>query len=220
MPKRNSSILVVILLFSLGVWQPAGGETENEFRLKAAAQRTVGFPVKEFIIKFYKCGKMDEADVTVVPKPPSKEPKHKVVFIKDGDRWRVIEVYKIAEKVIKIDLYYKGDLYEIKGHRIRSVGKWHYLKDCNHVKGKIPYGVITDAKHKPLGFFQVRLKGVKCYDWIDPLTKKMTGGMEVLSEGRISWELPYIPDGKYAIVYDRSGKKLLTIDIQNFCIKN
>ena len=105
MPKRNSSILVVILLFSLGVWQPAGGETENEFRLKAAAQRTVGFPVKEFIIKFYKFGKMDEADVTVVPKPPSKEPSTRWCSSKmeiGGELLKFIKLRKRLSRLIYI----------------------------------------------------------------------------------------------------------------------
>jgi len=42
----------------------------------------------------------------------------------------------------------------------------------------------------------------------------MTGGSEEMPRGDIRLEVPYIQGGKFALVYDASGKKLLTIDIQ------
>lgn len=210
----------VLLLALGGCQQPVGGKAAGEAKLKAAAQRAVGFQCEEFKIEFSKIGNLQEAYVVMVPKPPSREPRQKVVLRKDGDEWRVMEVLKIADKVIEIDLYKIKDQYEIRGYEIRNVGDWHYMKDCKNYKGRFPYGSITDKTQEPLGYFQMPhgLRIIICWDAYDPVKKKMTGGMREQSEGKIKLELPYIPEGKYAIIYDESENKILTIDIQEFCI--
>lgn len=221
MLKVKIALWIGLFLFALAnCQQPTSSKTADEVKLKAAAERIVGFQGGEFKIEFSKFGKIERADVTVVPKPPSNETKNKVLFQKDGDEWRVMEILKIADKVMEIDLYKKDNQYEIRGHEIRNGGDWHYMRDCKNEKGSFPYGVIADEKLEPLGYFQMPhgLRIILCWDGIDPVTKEMTGGMEELSEGEIKLQLPYIPEGKYTIIYDESEKKLLTIDIQKYCI--
>gem|GEM_PF-1276663 len=121
--------------------------------------------------------------------------------------------YKITQKVINVELYKKNNGYEVKGFEI-VFGEFHYLSDYKKWKGVSHNGKVVSFKKENLGFFYIpnALSVVLCDDGVDK-DGNMVGGCRSLPEGELVVQIPYFPNGKYADIFDPSGKKVLTIDL-------
>jgi len=97
-----------------------------------------------------------------------------------------------------------------------GLGDFEYLSDYKIWENKFYNGRLTSFKEIPLGFFSVTnsLAIVQCRDTFDK-DGNMAGGCSELPEGELTIQLPYFPNGKYADIFDLSGKKVLTIDLSS-----
>jgi hypothetical protein len=120
---------------------------------------------------------------------------------------------KISQKIIDITLYKKNDSYRIVKTRI-FLGEYRYFSGFEQWKGDRYNGRIVSFKNETLGYFPVdnNLAVTLCSDGVDD-AGNMFGGCKELPEGEILIQMPYLPNGECADIYDLYGKKVLTIDL-------
>jgi len=121
--------------------------------------------------------------------------------------------FKKSSKTLDVKLYKKGSNYEIRGFEV-TTGEFSYKTDYQSWQGKSANGKVISFGDKILGYFIVNynLKPIYCSDGTNE-EGNPTGECQELPEGSLTVQLPYFPNGKYADIYDPSGKKVLTIDL-------
>ncbi|KKR44139.1 MAG: hypothetical protein UX02_C0001G0218 [Candidatus Moranbacteria bacterium GW2011_GWC1_45_18] len=119
-----------------------------------------------------------------------------------------------TEREVKVSIFKNEKQLEVKKFEI-ILGSCSYSKDYSSYKGKITNGVIVSFVGNSLGFFPVanNLSSTLCEDHFDMASEKISGGCSDLTEGELTIDMPYFPNGKYADIYDPFGKKVLTIDL-------
>ena len=117
-------------------------------------------------------------------------------------------------KIVNVKILKNADSYIIDDMEVIT-GDFGYLPDFEFWKGKESNGCVMSFQHNMLGCFVVygSLTVIECSDRI--INDKMTGGCIEKPEGEILVQLPYFPSGKYANIFDPSGKKVLTIDLSS-----
>lgn len=122
--------------------------------------------------------------------------------------------FKVAEKILSVELNIRNESYETSNMHV-ALGKFHYLPDYKIFRSNSFNGVVVSFSGNSLGFFALRdISPVICSDERKE-NGQMRGGCIKLSEGKITIQLPYFPNGKYADIYDPYGKKVLTIDLSS-----
>jgi hypothetical protein len=121
--------------------------------------------------------------------------------------------HKTTPKHVDVYLYKKNENYEVK--RLETIiGDFNYYSDYKRWKNNYANGRIVSFRNEILGYFFLA-NSLAIFECVDSRDEKgnMVGGCKELSEGDITIHLPYFPNGKYADIYDPSGKKVLTIDL-------
>jgi len=123
--------------------------------------------------------------------------------------------YENASKQINVNMYKKADSFRIDNLEVVVVD-FHYSQNYNEWKDKSFNGCVLSFKNKPLGYFGApgNLSITNCEDYIDDNGNPI-GDCTEQTEGELTVQLPYFPNGKYADIYDPAGKKVLTIDLSS-----
>jgi len=121
-----------------------------------------------------------------------------------------------TQKSIHLIIQKKDERYNIEKIDI-ILEKGVYQRSYESFKGKASNGVVVSFKNENLGYFPVsnNLEISFCEDSINTTTGKMIGECQDLTEGELTIDAPYFPNGKYADIYDPFGKRVLTIDLSS-----
>ncbi|MCX6766680.1 MAG: hypothetical protein NT170_02770 [Candidatus Moranbacteria bacterium] len=125
------------------------------------------------------------------------------------------QVYKNTNKLINVLIYKKTASFRVENLDV-ILGNFHYLDNYSEWKNKFYNGCVLSFKNNPLGCFSVsnNLSITICSDYTDT-DGNPKGDCVDQPEGELVIQLPYFPNGKYADIFDPSGKKVLTIDLSS-----
>ena len=117
-----------------------------------------------------------------------------------------------TKKAIEVNIAKSGNAYQINDLNV-VVEVFPYTNDYKIYKGKMFNGTVISFLGKTIGYFALPggLLPTLCGEGVNPITKKPTKSCGEMSSGKIT--LPYFTNGKYADIYDLSGKKVLNIDL-------
>lgn len=123
---------------------------------------------------------------------------------------------KTVPRTIEANLIRSGDNFEVKNIEVR-VADYKVFNDFKLFNNRTANGTIFSFKGQNLGYFPIanNLSISICEDFRNKQTGKMSGGCSESTNGNLFIQLPYFPNGKYADIYDPSGKKVLTIDLSS-----
>jgi hypothetical protein len=120
---------------------------------------------------------------------------------------------KFAEKSLQAIIQNTNGSYQIENLSF-FVKKQSYQSTLDSFKGKASNGVVISFKGEPLGFFSIAPDYEEFVCGRDEAKSESANTIcSAPAEGEFLISVPYFPNGKYADVYDKSGKKVLTVDL-------